>query len=87
MSRHPLDRRRGDYGYNIRAVCRCGHTAYWHGQPGGAPDGSGECDHCPCARFAEAAQGIPLDAFGPVAVRGLGDQQDGLATAETEEYR
>lgn len=41
-------------------VCRCGHTAHWHGalyldpRPPRETMGQGPCDSCDCARFDEA---------------------------------
>jgi hypothetical protein len=35
-------------------MCRCGHTAHWHGQEPGQEPGSGECEggaECVCKRF------------------------------------
>lgn len=37
-------------------VCRCGHTAHWHGAMVGkakVPMGEGACDSCDCARMDE----------------------------------
>lgn len=52
---NPLDRRRHDAGYDVAAMCECGHTAYWHGQADGAPAASGSCEgnatYCACDGF------------------------------------
>jgi hypothetical protein len=40
--------------YDPALECCCGHTAHWHGQEIGAPEGSGECEFhgdCGCKRF------------------------------------
>jgi hypothetical protein len=45
-------------GYDPKAMCRCGHSAYWHGAPRGGERGTGMCENgvaCKCTAFVDAA--------------------------------